>query len=118
MYLLYMPEVEDPALYEKVKERASKIYGKPSAYKSGWIVKTYKQMGGTYKDDDKPKNLKRWFREDWGDIGGKDYPVYRPFKRISKKTPLTAFEIDPKRAVQQIALKQKIKGDFNLPPFI
>ena len=75
-------------------------------------------MGGTYKDDDKPKNLKRWFREDWGDIGGKDYPVYRPFKRISKKTPLTAFEIDPKRAVQQIALKQKIKGDFNLPPFI
>jgi hypothetical protein len=118
MYLLYMPEVEDPTLYEKVKERASKIYGKPSAYKSGWIVKTYKQMGGTYKDDNKPKNLKRWFREDWGDIGGKDYPVYRPFKRISKKTPLTAFEIDPKRAVQQIALKQKIKGDFNLPPFI
>lgn len=113
-----MPIVEDPKLYESVKRKADNIYGKPSAYKSGWIVKTYKQMGGTYKDDDKPKDLKRWFKEDWGDIGGKDYPVYRPFKRVSSKTPLTAFEIDPMEAKKQIQLKQKIKGDFNLPKFL
>jgi hypothetical protein len=115
---MYMPIVEDPKLYESVKRKADNIYGKPSAYKSGWIVKTYKQMGGTYKDDDKPKDLKRWFKEDWGDIGGKDYPVYRPFKRVSSKTPKTAFEIDPKEAKKQIKLKQGIKGDFNLPKFL
>ena len=115
---MYMPIIEDPKLYESVKRKADNIYGKPSAYKSGWIVKTYKQMGGTYKDDNKPKDLKRWFKEDWGDIGGKDYPVYRPFKRVSSKTPLTAFEIDPKEAKKQIQLKQKIKGDFNLPKFL
>jgi hypothetical protein len=113
-----MPIVEDPSLYEEVKQKANKIYGKPSAYKSGWIVKTYKQMGGTYKDDSKPKDLKRWFKEDWADIGGKDYPVFRPFKRVSSKTPLTAFEIDPIEATKQIRLKQKIKGDFNLPKFV
>lgn len=113
-----MPIIEDPKLYEVVKRKADNIYGKPSAYKSGWIVKTYKEMGGTYKDDNKPKDLKRWFKEDWGDIGGKDYPVYRPFKRVSSKTPLTAFEIDPEEAKKQIKLKQRIKGDFNLPKFL
>lgn len=113
-----MPIVEDPKLYESVKRKADNIYGKPSAYKSGWIVKTYKQMDGTYKDDDKPKDLKDWFRSDWADIGGKDYPVYRPTKRINKKTPLLPSEIDPNNLKEQIALKQILKGDYNLPPFI
>ena len=74
-------------------------------------------MGGKYADDKKPKNLQRWFKEEWGDIGNKDYPVYRPFKRISKDTPLTKDEIDPKQAKTQIELKQEIKGKANLPPF-
>jgi len=112
-----MPIVINKELYNQVKNEANRIYGKPSAYKSGWIVKTYKDRGGTYKDDSKPKTLERWFEEEWGDIGGKDYPVYRPFKRINKETPLTASEIDPKQAEQQINLKQVIKGDANLPPF-
>ena len=112
-----MPIVEDIELYNQVKEDAKKIYNKPSAYKSGWIVKTYKHRGGTYKEDNKPKNLERWFKEDWGDIGGKDYPVYRPFKRITKDTPLTAYEIDPIQTKEQIKLKQEIKGYKNLPPF-
>jgi hypothetical protein len=30
---------------------ADKIYEKSSAYKSGYIVKKYKEMGGRYKDD-------------------------------------------------------------------
>jgi len=64
-----MPIVEDQQLYKSVKREADKIYGKPSAYKSGWIVKTYKQRGGTYIGD-KPtdRGLHRWFQEDWGDI--------------------------------------------------
>lgn len=113
-----MPSILDTDLYEKVKKEADKIYSKPSAYKSGFIVKKYKELGGRYGDDNKPKKLERWFKEEWGDIGGKDYPVYRPFKRISKDTPLTAFEIDPIQMIQQIELKQKIKGEKNLHPFI
>ena len=112
-----MPTILDQPLYDSIKKEADKIYEKPSAYKSGWIVKTYKSRGGKYGEDNKPRNLARWFKEDWADIGGKDYPVFRPFKRVSKETPLTAYEIDPKQAKKQIALKQEIKGRANLPAF-
>lgn len=112
-----MPIILDQALYNRVKREADKIYEKPSAYKSGWIVKTYKSRGGAYEDDNQPKNLGRWFKEDWADIGGQSYPVYRPTKRVSKETPLTADELDPIHAQEQIALKQDIKGEANLPPF-
>lgn len=112
-----MPVVNDQELYDAVKHAADIIYKKPSAYKSGWIVKTYKLYGGTYADDNKPKNLKRWFDEKWNDIGYQDYPVYRPTVRINKHTPLTISEIDPKQAKIQIELKQMIRGDYNLPNF-
>jgi hypothetical protein len=113
-----MPIPSSPKLYEQVKKTADKIYEKPSAYKSGWIVKTYKELGGEYLDDNKPKNLKRWFKEGWSDIGGLEYPVYRPTKRVSKMTPLTIQEIKPSNLKDQILLKQIYKGDKNLPPFI
>jgi hypothetical protein len=113
-----MPLILDQKLYDKVKQDADKIYEKPSAYKSGWIVKTYKERGGEYGDDNKTKNLKRWFKEKWADVGGQDYPVYRPTKRITKDTPLTPDEIDPNQLREQIILKQKIKGYKNLPKFI
>ena len=112
-----MPRVLDPDLYAAAKDEADRVYKKPSAYKSGYIVKRYKELGGRYADDDQPKNLKRWFKENWGDIGFDEYPVYRPFRRVTKKTPLTVYEIDPSNAEEQIALKQLIKGDYNLPPF-
>jgi hypothetical protein len=112
-----MPIIDNPELYKKAKEIADERYSKPSAYKSGFIVKKYKELGGTYTDDKQPKNLQRWFKEDWTDVGGLDYPVYRPTKRINKKTPLTPNEIDYKNLLQQIFLKQYIKGNKNLPPF-
>jgi hypothetical protein len=112
-----MPVINNPDLYKKAKEIADEKYSKPSAYKSGFIVKTYKEMGGTYSDDDKPKNLQRWFKENWKDIGGLEYPVYRPTKRVSKDTPLTPDEIDFNDLIKQIILKQKIKGESNLPKF-
>jgi len=112
-----MPTPKDKVLYEKAKKMADEIYKKPSAYKSGYIVKKYKELGGEYIDDKKPKELKRWFSEKWADIGGLDYPVYRPTVKVSKKTPLTVKEIDPKQLKEQIKLKQKIKGTKNLPPF-
>ena len=112
-----MPTPDNQFLYEKVKRKADAIYDVPSAYKSGYIVKEYKRLGGTYSDDGTERTLKRWFMEDWRDIGGKDYPVYRPTKRITKDTPLTTSEIDPIQAKKQIKLKQKLRSSANLPKF-
>ncbi len=112
-----MPIINDKNLYAKVKKMADEIYKKPSGFKSGYIVKRYLELGGTYKDDNKPKELKRWFNEQWKDVGGKKYPVFRPTVRVNKKTPLTVSEIDKKQLKEQIKLKQKIKGSKNLPPF-
>ena len=113
-----MPTPIDSDLYERVKKEADERFDKPSAYKSGWIVKTYKDRGGKYSGKKEVKGLTRWYREQWKDIGNKSYPVYRPTKRVNKDTPLTADEIDKDQLRQQIALKQIIKGDSNLPPFI
>jgi hypothetical protein len=113
-----MPIIDDPKLYERVKKQADTVYSKPSAYKSGWIVKTYKSLGGTYSEDTQPKKLKQWYEERWTDIGDKHYPVYRPTVRVNKTTPLTVQEIDPENLKKQIKLKQKIKGLKNLPPFV
>jgi hypothetical protein len=118
MIIYIMPTPSNPELYAKAKEIADKTYSKPSAYKSGFIVKTYKQMGGTYDNDNKQKNLKRWFMEDWKDVGNKSYPVYRPTRKVSKATPLLVSEIKPANLEAQIKLKQKIKGGRNLPKFI
>lgn len=107
----------DPKLYEKAKKIVYAQYDKPSAYRSGALVKKYKEMGGTYKDDGEEETLRRWFKEDWKDVGDKSYPVYRPTKRITKNTPLTPEEIDPKNLRQQVETKQKIKGTKNLKPF-
>ena len=95
-----------------------KYIKKPSAYKSGYIVKTYKELGGRYISDNKPKNLQRWFKEKWEDIGHKSYPVYRPTIKINKNTPLTVNEIDKQQLKKQISLKQNIQGKHNLPKFL
>jgi hypothetical protein len=120
-----MPIPRDEKLYKKIKNIADTVYSKPSAYKSGFLVSHYvkefkKKYGDNespYIDDGKEKKLKRWYAERWSDIGNKEYPIYRPTKRVSKDTPLTVDEIDEKNLKKQIKLKQKIKGSYNLPPF-
>jgi hypothetical protein len=112
-----MPTPVNKELYKAVKEYADIIYSKPSAYKSMYIQKLYKEYNGTYKNDNKEKKLKTWMQERWKNIGDGDYPVYRPTRRISPNTPLTVNEIDSQNLKAQIKLKQKIKGDKNLPPF-
>lgn len=115
--VLYMPIINDKDLYERAKQLANQTYSKPSAYKSMFIQKEYKRLGGTFSDDNKPRNLTRWKKEKWADVGGREYPVFRPTKRISSKTPLLPSEIQPANLKKQIELKQKIKGKNNLPPF-
>jgi hypothetical protein len=113
-----MPSIIDnPELYEKAKRIVYQEYPKHSAYRSGQLVKRYKEMGGTYSGKKDNSGLTSWFKENWKDIGGLDYPVYRPTKRVNKNTPLTPDEIDPENLLQQILLKQQYRGDKNLPAF-
>lgn len=112
-----MPTPANPRLYKKAKKIADEVYAHHSAYKSAFIQKKYKELGGTYIEDGKERNLTRWFDEEWKDVGNKEYPVYRPTKIISEKTPLTPEEIDPKDLKKKIRTKQKIKGKKNLSPF-
>jgi hypothetical protein len=87
---------KNAALYERVKKS---IKMKPSAYRSGLIVKKYKQLGGTYIGP-KPRltGLSRWFAENWkSDTGKYRYTskssVYRPTKRVTSRTPKTFSEL-------------------------
>lgn len=112
--------VKNEKLYQDVKKEIYKKYPKHSAYRSGLLVQEYKRRGGEYKGRKPTKkgdNLVRWFAEEWKDVGGKDYPTYRPTKRITKDTPLLASEIDDKDLQEKIIEKQKIKGTRNLSPF-
>lgn len=113
---------QDSALYEKAKSIVYAQYKKPSAFRSGAVIKQYKKLGGKFLDDNKSKPLKRWFEEKWTDVNPfktkTSYPVFRPTKRVSKETPLTIQEIDPQNLLEQSIKKQKIKGKKNLAPFI
>ena len=55
-------KILDPDIYTKAKKWADSVYDKPSAYKSGAIVKKYKELGGRYGGAEKKKTaLNRWF---------------------------------------------------------
>ncbi len=41
-------KILDPDLYKKAKAWAEKTYDKSSAFRSGAIVKRYKELGGRY----------------------------------------------------------------------
>lgn len=120
-----MPTPANPELYRQAKETVMRRYRKSSAYSSGAIVKEYKRLGGTYIDDNKPKNLQRWFREGWRDVNPligvtspNAYPLYRPTIRVNENTPTTFQEIPAARLREQSELKQRIRGERNLPKFI
>lgn len=128
-----MPLPTDESLYEQAKDFIYSKYKKNSAFRSGALVKHYKQQfakkygedATPYSDDKKPKNLKRWFQEEWVDInpllGFKDadaYPVFRPTKYVNADTPTMYQEIPKDRLKDLYKIKQKIKGSKNLPTFI
>jgi hypothetical protein len=124
-----MPSIPiDVDLYELAKSIVFKQYEKPSAYRSGAIVKLYKKLGGRYEDTKKGSRksidnypLKRWYSERWEDVNPNktksSYPVYRPTVRITKQTPKTVQEISKKKLQEQANLKQSYKGKKNLPKF-
>ena len=107
-----MPEPKNKKLYEEVKDKIYKKYPKHSAYRSGLLVKEYKERGGEYigKKDDK-KGLGRWFKEKWVNQRGevaykKKSDIYRPSVRVNKDTPTTHKEL----SAEQIKNAQKEKA--------
>tara|TARA_R110002074_G_scaffold82274_1_gene184002 strand:+ start:738 stop:1181 length:444 start_codon:yes stop_codon:yes gene_type:complete len=108
-----MSEPTNKSLYERITASVKKRIPKHSAYRSGQIVKEYKEAGGKYsgKKDDK-KGLGRWFKEKWtNQRGGSGYKkkgdIYRPTKRVTKDTPATHKELTP--AQKKKAMEQKKK---------
>jgi hypothetical protein len=112
----------DKKLYENVKKRLYKKMPTHSAYRSGLLVSNYKkQFKNKYGNrkrpytGDKKKNkatLTRWFNEKWrnqrGEVGFKKKgDIYRPTKRITKKTPITFNELN-KTQIKK-AMKEKKK---------
>ena len=89
-------------LYERIKKEIMTKYPKHSAYRSGLIVKAYKEAGGKYEGTKPSKTgLKRWFNERWtnqrGEVGYKyKSDIYRPNIRITKDTPTTFNELTKK----------------------
>ena len=104
-------------LYEKVKLFIYKKYPVHSAYRSGLLVKKYKELGGTYIGKRKGP-LARWFKENWkSNTGHYGYTskssVYRPTRRISKKTPKTFSELSQKE-ISRAKREKYLKGHVNL----
>ena len=100
----------DQALYQSIKDRVWKMYKKPSAYRSGMLVKLYKEAGGKFEGSG--NKLKRWFDERWtnqrGEVGYKyKSDIYRPTVRVSKDTPTTFSELSPKEIARARAEKLK-----------
>jgi hypothetical protein len=128
-------------LYNRVKKMANrKFKSKSGIYRSSWIVKKYKSLGGKYKGKkSKTSGLSRWYKEKWVDlnrpiknksgkiIGYKScgrksiskqrsvkYPLCRPTKRITRKTPKTIKEINKKSIIKAKREKSKVKGTRNI----
>jgi hypothetical protein len=116
----------DQKLYNKTKKMLYKKQPNHSAYRSGLLVQKYKQnftkKHGTRKQPyigkkNKKIGLKRWFDEEWvnqrGEIGYKHKnDVYRPSKRITKKTPITFNELS-KKQIKKARTKKYRKGRVN-----
>lgn len=121
-----MPLPRDQKLYNKTKKYIYKKHPKHSAYRSGLLVKEYKKrFSKKYGKKKNPykgkktekKGLSRWFKEKWvnqrGEIGYKyKSDVYRPSKRITKKTPKTHHELT-KKQIKRARSKKYKKGRVN-----
>ena len=120
--------------YKKAKKMADKKFDeKTSAYKSMYIVKMYKELGGKFKTKrNSSKGLKRWLKEEWVRINPKtgepilknskrlscgrnskekknliEKGLCRPYKKISSKTPKTVKELTKKELKKRASSKKK-----------
>ena len=104
-----MSNIVNPKIYEQAKKEADKVYKRHSAYKSMFISKKYKELGGKYKTEKKGQigSTTRWNKEEWVQVipfltkgekipcgsSNKKNKVCRPLKRVDKNTPITINEL-------------------------
>lgn len=110
---------KDQAMYNRIKASVYKANPKHSAYRSGQIVKKYKAAykkkhgnASAYTGTKTKAGLTRWYKEDWRtEKGKKTYKeggtIFRPTKRISKKTPATMSELTKKQKASAIKEKKR-----------
>ena len=128
----------DENLHERVKKMAdNKFQSKTGIYKSSWIVKEYKRLGGKFEGE-KPKrsDLKNWYKEKWVDINRpikfrgeiigyepcgrintakiSKYPLCRPTVKVSKKTPRLLSNISKQSIKKAQKLKAVYRGEQNI----
>jgi len=118
-----MENIIDKDLYKKAKKKADETYERHSAYKSMYIQKVYKELGGRYKGKKNTKGVTRWNSEQWIQVipflkdgkkiacgeDNKKTKVCRPTKRIDSKTPITLPELlklHPKNDLLALAKKK------------
>ena len=119
------PKPTDMKLYENIKTSVYKKILKHSAYRSGIVVQKYKKAFKTKYGNKNPytgkktkkKGLGRWFAEEWtnqrGKIGYKyKSDIYRPSKRITKKSPITHSELS-KKEIKRARRIKRTKGRVN-----
>lgn len=123
-----VPEnVLNPRLYKKAKKIADDTYKKPGLFKSAFIVKKYKELGGKYsgKKPDKGTGITRWLKgEEWIKVlpfvkegkkikcgsGSGDPHACRPSIRVNAKTPITIQEVIKKHGKKKIIELAEIKN--------
>jgi hypothetical protein len=134
------PTPIDSKLYDQVVAQATLIFKSTRGiYRSAWIVKEYKRLGGTYtgkQPSTKDPGLRRWFKEKWIDLNrpiyGKSnqiigyepcgradaesgkYPLCRPLHRVTADTPKTVNELSAASIKQAKADKKKIESKGNI----
>tara|TARA_A100001015_G_C15003832_1_gene719781 strand:- start:1310 stop:2020 length:711 start_codon:yes stop_codon:yes gene_type:complete len=108
------PKPTNMTLYNKIKAQVYKKIPKHSAYRSSIVVKNYKAAGGGYSGSKEKGGLTRWHKEKWRNQRGKEGyqkkgDIYRPTKRVSKKTPITMSELteSEKKRARNIKAKGK-----------
>jgi hypothetical protein len=119
-----MPTPVDKRLYAQAKREADAKFAVHGAYKSAWLVRRYKALGGRYREDGNARGLARWFADVWVDLtrpiregrkivgyepcgrrrasSGGVYPVCRPMSVVRK---MTRAQITRAIAAKQRALR-------------
>ena len=106
---------------QNIKNKVYKDIPKHSAYRSGILVKKYKEAykkkhnsHDAYEGKKKDKEgLSRWFKEEWrnqrGEVGYKKKgDVYRPTKKITKETPVRFVDLSKEQIKKSVLEKKKI----------
>jgi len=113
----------DQKLYNRIKKKVYKNMPIHSAYRSSILVKQYKEAFQKKHGDkkkaytgkkDKTSGLTRWHREKWETQEGstmykKKDDVFRPTKRVTKKTPTTFKELT-KKEIERAKKEKKKTG--------